>query len=315
MDTQSRKVVVIGTGSVGCSYVYALMQTGLANEIILLDRDEERLEGEVMDLSHGLPFTPPVQIRAGCYTDCRDANLVVITAGTGQKNGESRLDLVQRNAAIVRSICDQVGDQTTECIIVIVTNPVDILTYLANRHLQWPRGRIIGSGTVLDTARFRTMLSRHCQVDARNIHAYILGEHGDSEIAAWSMAHIAGMNINKYCPKCRKCDYEKTHNQLVEDVRDSAYHIIDYKGATYYGIGLSLVRITEAILRNENSVLTVSTMLEGEYGLDDICLSVPCVIGRNGITSIIESNLPQKEKNGLQASADVLRKILDQIKT
>ncbi|MBN1816225.1 MAG: L-lactate dehydrogenase [Sedimentisphaerales bacterium] len=315
MDIKPRKVVVVGAGAVGCSYVYALMQKGLADEIVLIDTNQDRLEGEVMDLSHGLPFTPPVLIKAGDYDDCRDANLVVITAGAAQQSGQSRLDLVQRNADIVFSICDPIASRTQETVIVIVTNPVDILTYLANRRLQWPRGRIIGSGTVLDTARFRTMLSRHCRVDARNVHAYILGEHGDSEIAAWSMAHIAGINISDYCPQCRRCDYEAAHDRIVEAVRDSAYHIIDYKGATYYGIGLSLVRITEAILRDENSVLTVSAMLEGEYGLTDICLSVPCVIGRNGIAAIIESDLPEKEKRGLYASAVVLREILDQIKT
>ncbi len=312
MTTKNRKVFILGAGAVGTTYAYALMHTGLAGEIVLADIDKERVKGEVMDLSHGLPFVPPVEIRSGDYEDCADADIIVITAGAKQKPGESRLELVKRNTDIIKDISGKIKDNTDETVVVMVTNPVDILTYVAIKELNWQRGMVMGSGTVLDTSRFRYMLSEHCDIDARNVHAYILGEHGDSEIAAWSMAHIAGVAMNEYCPRCGKCDSKEERAKIVEAVRDSAYHIIDYKGSTFYAIGLSLVRITGAVLRNENSVLTVSTLLQGEYGLDDICLSVPCVLGKDGINDILHSDLPENEQKGLQNSADSLKNILNQ---
>ncbi len=314
MHDYTRKVFIVGAGAVGSTYAYTLMKSGLANEIVLTDIDEERTQGEVMDLNHGLCFAPPVNIRAGDYTDCTDANLIVITAGAKQKSGQSRLELVQKNSEITRKICDQIKDNTDETVIVMVTNPVDVLTYVAQDHLDWSPGMVIGSGTVLDSARFKYMLSEHCKIDARNVHAYILGEHGDSELPAWSMCHLAGIPIKEYCPRCEGCDYEQTHSEIFQRVKDSAYHIIDYKGATYYGIGMSLMKITEAILRNENSVLTVSTMLKGQYGLNDICLSVPCVIGRNGVSDVIESRLADNEQKLLEKSAQTLRKMIDELK-
>jgi L-lactate dehydrogenase len=313
MPSLQRKVVIIGAGSVGTTYAYALMQTGLANQIVITDIDEERLHGEIMDLSHGLPFVPPVSLKAGDYSDCSDADLIVLTAGAKQKPGESRLELVQKNTKIVKSICDQIRENTQQGVIVVVTNPVDILTYVAIKHLNWPKGRVIGSGTVLDTSRFKYMLSQHCNIDARNVHAYILGEHGDSEIPAWSLSHIAGVNINEYCQKCLKCNFKEQHKNIVQQVKDSAYHIIDYKGATYYAIGLSLVKISQAILRNESSVLTVSTLLEGEYGIEDICLSTPAIVGRQGVTQMIHAELPEQELKGLQNSANKLKESLAQI--
>jgi L-lactate dehydrogenase len=307
MHQDKRKVVVIGAGSVGTAYIYALLQGGLAGEIVLLDIDTKRVEGEVMDLSHGLPFIPPVKIRAGDYNDCSDASLIVVTAGAKQKQGQSRLELIRSNVEIVGLICEKIKKSGSEAVFVMVTNPVDILTFLALQRLGWPKERVIGSGTVLDSSRFKYMLSMHCGIDARNVHAYILGEHGDSEVAAWSMTHIAGIPIKDYCAICGACDNLKTYEQITVEVRNSAYHIIDYKGSTYYGIGLSLVRISEAILRNENSVLTVSTLLEGEYGLSDICLSVPCIVGSGGVSSIITAKLDPAEQRALESSADVLR--------
>lgn len=314
MEKKERKVVVIGAGSVGTTYVYALMHTGLAGEIVLIDIDQKRVKGEVMDLEHGLAFVQPVEIRSGNYTDCADANLIVVTAGAKQVPGQSRLELIQRNADIVKSICDQIKRCGSQAVLVMVTNPVDALTQVALKCLGWPRERVIGSGTVLDSARFRSMLSRHCEVDARNVHAYILGEHGDTEVAAWSMTHIAGTPIKDYCVICQRCDFEKEHKNIVHRVRDSAYHIIDYKGSTYYAIGLSLIRISEAILRNEHSILTVSLLLQGEYGIDDICLSVPCVVGKGGVGRIIAVQLPEYEQAALKASAGTLRNVLEQIK-
>ena len=308
MLQDKRKVVVIGAGSVGTAYIYALLPGGLAGEIVLLDIDEKRVEGEIMDLSHGLPFIPPVKIRPGDYNDCGDASLIVVTAGAKQKQGQSRLELIRSNAEIVGSICEKIKKSRSEAVLVMVTNPVDILTFLALQRLGWPKQRVIGSGTVLDSARFKYMLSMHCGIDARNVHAYILGEHGDSEVAAWSMTHIAGIPIKGYCVICGACDNEKTYEQITKEVRDSAYHIIDYKGSTYYGIGLSLVRISEAILRNENSVLTVSTLVEGEYEISGICLSVPCIVGSGGVSRIITAKLDPAEQLALESSADVLRK-------
>ncbi|MDY0354489.1 MAG: L-lactate dehydrogenase [Sedimentisphaerales bacterium] len=308
-----RKVVVIGAGSVGTTYIYALLQTGLASEIALIDLDAKRVEGEIMDLSHGLPFIPPVSVKAGTYDDCADAHLIVVTAGAKQTPGQPRIELIQKNAQIVRSICEQIRGSGSTAVVLMVTNPVDTLTQVAQRHLELPRGRVIGSGTVLDSARFKYMLSRHCGIDARNVHAYILGEHGDSEVPAWSMTHIAGIPIREYCEICKVCDYPRHHEEIAREVRDSAYHIIDYKGSTFYGIGLSLLRISGAILRDEHSVLTVSTLLEGEYGLKDICLSVPCIVGENGVERIIAARLPAAEQEGLERSAQILRGVLDSV--
>ena len=314
MQKQERKVVVIGAGSVGTTYIYALMHTGIAGEIVLIDLDQRKVEGEVMDLEHGLAFVPPVTIRSGDYSDCADANLIVVTAGTRQILGQSRLELVQRNAGIVKSICNEINKYDSDAVLVMVANPVDALTQVAIKWLGWPRERVIGSGTVLDSARFRSMLSRHCGVDTRNVHAYILGEHGDSEVAAWNMTHIAGVPMKDYCAICQRCDPEKGHAEIAHRVRDSAYHIIDYKGSTYYAIGLSLTRISGAILRNEHSILTVSLLLQGEYGINDVCLSVPCVVGKTGVERIITAQLSKDEQAALKASAQVLREVLDNIK-
>lgn len=314
MQKQQRKLVVIGAGSVGATYVYVLMQTGLAGEIVLVDIDQKRVEGEVMDLEHGLAFVQPVNIRAGSYSDCADANLVVITAGAKQVSGQSRLELARRNAEIIKSICGQIEKSSSNAVLLMVTNPVDVLTYVAQRQLGWPRQRIIGSGTVLDSARVRFMLSQHCGIDARNVHAYVLGEHGDSEVAAWSMTHIAGVSIRDYCSICQGCDSKKTRQDITRRVRDSAYHIIDYKGSTYYAIGLAMARISSAILRNEHSILTVSLVLQGEYGIDNVCLSVPCVVGEGGVERIITAPLSKAEQANLEASAKMLRGALDSLR-
>jgi L-lactate dehydrogenase len=313
MKRSERKVVVVGAGSVGTSYIYALLQTGLASEIALIDLDAQRVEGEVMDLSHGLPFIPPVSVKAGQYADCADARLTVVTAGAKQTPGQSRTELIQKNADIIKSISRQIQYHNPTGVVLMVTNPVDTLTQVAMRNLSLPRGKVVGSGTVLDSARFKYLLSQHCGIDARNVHAYILGEHGDSEVPAWSLTHIAGVPIREYCETCHVCDYKKHHKEIAKQVRDSAYHIIDYKGSTYYGIGLSLLRITGAILRNERSVLTVSTYLEGEYGLDDICLSVPCIVGEEGVERLVEARLETAEQEQLERSAQTLRQIFQQV--
>ena len=303
-----RKVVIIGSGMVGSTFAYALAMRGVADEIVLTDKNQKLAEANVQDLSHGMPFFPPVRITSGDQQDYADAHVIVITAGAKQEQGETRLDLLQRNAKIMERIIDDVVGQESEAVVVVVSNPVDILTQVALERSGWPRERILGSGTVLDSARFKYMMSKKCGADIRNVHAYILGEHGDSEFAAWSMTHIGGLQIDDYCPICGKCaDYTKVRKEIEERVRRSAYHIIEYKGATYYAVGLALVRIVEAILRNEHSVLTVSTLLQGEYGLEDVCLSVPCMLGKNGIELILEGTLAENEREALSNSGNVLK--------
>jgi len=311
---QSRKVVVVGAGAVGATYCYALAQSGLADEIVLTDKNEDLMKGQVLDLGHGQTFFPTVAIRSGTIEDCSDAQVVVITAGAAQKPGETRLELIKKNAAITGSIAEEIAKSGCKGVMIIVSNPVDVLTYVALKRSGWDKGRVIGSGTVLDSSRFRHLLSKHCGVDVHNVHAYILGEHGDSEFAAWSMTNIAGINIDDYCPICNQCDDWKHLKQMIEQqVRDSAYHIINYKGSTQFAVGLALVRITAAILRSESSILSVSTLVESDFGLKDVCLSVPCMVSEGGIIRIIESPLTEQELASLSRSASVLRKALDSI--
>lgn len=306
-----RKVVIVGAGSVGATYCYALAQSGLADEIVLTDKNEDLMKGQVLDLVHGQSFFPTVVIRSGTVADCTDAQVVVITAGAAQKPGETRLQLIKKNAEITGSIAEDVAKSECRGIMLVVSNPVDILTYVALKRSGWEKGRVIGSGTVLDSSRFRHLLSKHCGVDVHNVHAYILGEHGDSEFAAWSMTNIAGINIDEYCPVCIRCDDWKNQRKLIEQqVRDSAYHIINYKGSTQFAVGLALVRITGAILRSQNTILSVSTLVESHFGIKDICLSVPCVVSDSGVTRIIESPLSSEELSSLSNSAGILRKAL-----
>jgi L-lactate dehydrogenase len=309
-----RKVVIVGAGAVGSTHCYALAQSGLADQIVLMDKNEDLARGQVLDLVHGQAFFPTVSIKVGDSNDFANANVIVITAGASQKPGETRLKLLQKNAAIIKDIITEIVNQNSSGVVIIVSNPVDILTYVALKHSGWERGRIIGSGTVLDSARFRYLLSAHCRVDVHNVHAYILGEHGDSEFAAWSMTNIAGMPIEEYCPICMSCsNWDSERKRIEQEVRDSAYHIIGYKGATYFAVGLALVRIIGAILRGQRSVLTVSTLLNGEFGLKDVCLSVPCIVSHKGVRKIIESNLNEKELTSLSQSADILKAALNKL--
>lgn len=305
----SRKVVVVGAGAVGSTYCYALAQSGIANEIVLIDTNEKLAQGQVLDLVHGQPYFPAVSINVGKPADYADAQLIVITAGTAQKPGETRLDLLQRNATILRAIMADISAARSSAVILITTNPVDVMTYTAILYAgKGSKKRIIGSGTVLDSSRFRYLLSDLCSVDIHNVHAYILGEHGDSEFAAWSLTHIAGMPFDQYCPLCGVCsDWSAEKDSIEQAVRDSAYHIIDYKGATNWAIGLAMTRITRAILRDEHSVLTVSTLLNGEFGLEDVCLSVPCIVSSHGIEKVIAGQLTEGEMESLKKSASILK--------
>jgi L-lactate dehydrogenase len=313
---KSRKVVIVGAGAVGTSFAYALAQKGLADEISLLDANHNLAQGQVLDLAHGLPYYPPVQIHVGQKQDYAEASIIVITAGAKQSPGETRLNLLQKNAAMIESIVDDIVKENSQAIILVATNPVDILTYVALKRSGWPKGRVIGSGTVLDSARFRYLISQYCNVDVGNVHAYILGEHGDSEFAAWSMTNVAGVPIDKYGSTFgNPDDWPAQRERIAREVKESAYHIINYKGATYYGIGMALVRIAGAILQDQRSVLTVSTFLDGEYGVRDVCLGIPTIIGQAGATKIIEAPLMTQEQEALEKSAHTLQKALQDLQT
>lgn len=308
------KVVIIGAGYVGASCAYAMMLGGTAGELVLIDIDRERLEGEVLDLSHGLPFVPPVRIKAGDYSDCRDAGLVVITAGAAQRPGETRLDLIQRNVEIFKNIIPQITAYNTECILLIVTNPVDVLTYVAWKLSGFPAKRVIGSGTVLDSARFRYLLGEHCHVAPASVHAYVIGEHGDSEVCAFSATHIAGMSMEEMCAQCINGSMEVCQADLSTAVRTAAYEIIEGKGATYYAVALAVRRIAEAVLRDESIVLSVSSLMQGEYGYEDVYLSLPCIVDETGISKVLTPSLSEGEIEGLTRSVGVLKEAITSVK-
>jgi L-lactate dehydrogenase len=306
--------VIVGAGAVGSTFAYALAQSGLADEIVLLDANHELAMGQVLDLAHGQAFFPSVQIREAQAADYADARLIVITAGAKQRSGESRLELLQRNARIICDIIDDIVRQESTAVVLIVSNPVDILTYVAHERSGWRRGRIIGSGTVLDSARFRHFLSQHCGVDVHNVHAYMMGEHGDSEFAAWSMTNVAGMPIEQFCRLCLKCDdWRAARRKIADDVKHSAYHIIEYKGATWFAVGLALTQIAAPILRNQHGVLTVSSVLEGEYGLSGVSLGVPSIISRSGVERVLQADLSRDEQSALEKSAGVLREMIEKL--
>ncbi|WP_332696029.1 L-lactate dehydrogenase [Halalkalibacter lacteus] len=307
MNGKVNRVVLIGTGAVGCSYAYSLINQGVIEELVLIDVNELRAEGEAMDLNHGLPFAPSaMKVWSGTYKDCQQADLVVITAGLAQKPGETRLDLVAKNTVIFKEIVTNVMSNGFDGIFLVATNPVDIMTYVTWKTSGLPKERVIGSGTTLDSARLRYMLGDYFEIDARNIHAYIIGEHGDTELPVWSHTTIGVEKLNTIIDKN---DHYNTGDleKIFENVRDAAYHIIDRKGATFYGIGMSLVRITRAILQNENSILPVSVYLEGEYGHSDVYIGAPAILNRNGIRQIVEIELNENEKKQFDHSVEILR--------
>jgi len=317
MRTSKPKVSIIGAGNVGSSFAFALMIRGIAREIVIIDNNEKKAAGECMDLNHGLSFSHPAAISSQGYEGCVDSDIVVITAGAKQKPGQTRTDLVQTNADIFKQIIPEVMKHAKEAIILVVTNPVDILTYVTLKISGLPTNRVIGSGTALDTSRFRYLISEHCKVDPRNVHAYIIGEHGDTELPVWSNASIGGMRIEKYCPTCKNfgnCDHEKELERLFDEVKDAAYKIIEAKGATYYAVALALVRITEVILRDENSVLPVSTLINDYYGISDVCLSLPSIVNRSGVEQVLKIELSAKEQAQLKHSAETLKGIMKGIK-
>lgn len=306
-----RKVAVIGCGFVGSASAFSLMNSGLFSEIVLIDADKDKAEGEAMDISHGIPFARQMKIYAGDYDDIIDASIIIITAGANQKPGETRLDLVRKNAQIFKSIIPEIAKRDYKGILLIVANPVDILTRVALELSGFEENRVIGSGTVLDTARLKTELGQHLQVDSKSVHAFIIGEHGDSEIAAWSSANVSGIALDTFCEMRGHYAHKEATEEIANRVKNSAYEIIKKKHATYYGIAMAVKRICEAIIRDEKSILPVSSMLHGEYGLEGVVLSSPAIVGKNGIETRVPVSLNEEETKALQTSAETLQKIMD----
>lgn len=308
-----RKVAVVGCGFVGAATAFALMQSGLFSELVLIDSDKEKAEGEALDISHGMPFAKPMDIYAGDYDDITDANLVIVTAGAGQKPGETRLDLVKNNVAIFKKIIPEISKRNFGGILLIVANPVDILTYAAVKISGLPESRVFGSGTVLDTARLKYILGEHLGVDSRSVHAFILGEHGDSEIAAWSSVNVSGVPLDDFCEMRGHHDHQKGMHDIAEGVKNSAYEIIKKKKATYYGIAMSVRRICEAIILNQKSILPVSHMQHGAFGIDDVAISMPAIIGKDGIEAEVPIRLNETEQAALVKSSNALKAVIESI--
>ena len=309
------KITVIGAGNVGATIVYTMVLSGLVSEIVLIDINKDKAEGDAMDMNHGLCFVSPVRVIAGDYCDIKGSDMVIITAGANQREGEKRTDLLKRNAGIFKDIVDHVLKYChDDTILMVVTNPVDILTYITYKLSGFSKQNVIGSGTVLDTARLKYLLGEHTNVDVRNVHTYIIGEHGDSEVAAWSVTNVAGMGIEQYCTSCGCCNsLDMCKETFYNRTRNAAYEIIDKKGATYYAIALAVRRIVESIIGNENSILTVSSLFEGEYGISDVCLSVPTIVGSEGAERILEIDFSEQELLGLRESAGKLKQLAKEI--
>ena len=307
-----RKAAIIGCGFVGASSAFALMQSGLFSELVLIDAQQARAEGEALDISHGLPFARPMDIHAGSYAEIADAAVIIVTAGAAQKPGETRLDLVKKNVAIFRSIMEQIRSLDCQGVLLVVANPVDILTHTAICLSGMPENRVMGSGTVLDTARLKYLLGEHLQVDSRSVHAFIIGEHGDSEIAVWSSANVSGVPLHDFCEMRGHFRHEEPMHRIAESVKNSAYEIIARKQATYYGVAMAVKRICEAVIRDEKSVLPVSGMLHGQFGIEGVTLSMPAIVGKNGREGFVPIQLSDAEQNALRQSAAGLKRIADQ---
>jgi len=310
-EVNLRKVAMIGCGFVGSASCFALMQTGLFTEMVLIDVDKNKAEGEALDMSHGLPFRKPMKIYAGTYDDITDAAIIIVTAGANQKPGETRLDLVKKNVKIHRGINAEFKKRKIGGILLIVANPVDILTSVAQKLSGLPPERVFGSGTVLDTARFKYLLGEHLSVDSRSVHAFIIGEHGDSEIAVWSSANVSGINIHQFCEMRGHFAHEEAMIRIGDEVKNSAYKIIEKKHATYYGIAMAVRRICECIIRNEKSILSVSSNMTGQFGISGVCLSMPAIVSAKGVETLVPISLDEKEKAKLVESANTLKKVLD----
>ena len=307
----NRKAAIIGCGFVGSASAFSLMQSGLFSELVLIDANREKAEGEALDIAHGIPFARQMKIYAGDYDDIMDSTVIIVTAGANQKPEETRLDLVHKNVNIFKSIIPEVAKRDYQGILLIVANPVDILTYTALKLSGMPENRVIGSGTVLDTARLKYRLGEHLSVDSRSVHAFIVGEHGDSEIAVFSSANVSGIPLNRFCEMRGHFEHEAATRRIAEEVKNSAYEIIAKKHATYYGIAMSVKRICEAIVRDEKSILPVSSMMHGEYGISDVALSMPAIVGKDGVETRVPISISEEEEAKLKESADTLKKVIE----
>lgn len=308
-----RKCAIIGCGNVGATTAYTLMLDRLYSEIVLIDINQKKAAGEAADLNHGLPFISPMNIYAGEYADLSDASMIIITAGANQKPGQTRTDLVRANVRVFRSIVSSIIKHNRDAILLVVTNPVDILTYATLKFSGYPPERVIGSGTVLDTARLKYLAGQYLGVDSRNIHTFIIGEHGDSELAIWSSATVSGIPLMDFCENsCMNCGLG-TLREIYENVKNSAYEIIEAKGATYYAIAESVRRIVAAVVRDENTILPVSSLLTGQYGLDELCIGIPSIVGRSGVKRVLTIPLDDTESSQLAESAAKLRDIIHEI--
>jgi L-lactate dehydrogenase len=303
------RVAIVGVGNVGATFAFSLLNSGLATEIVLIDANTARAEGEAMDLNHAVPLSQSTRIWAGSMADTAGALLTVITAGSAQKPGETRLDLAGRNVNILRTLIHDVAKNNPDGILLIAANPVDILTYAAIKISGFPPNQVFGSGTILDTARFRYLLSQHFGVDPRSVHGYIIGEHGDSEVPVWSLANIAGMRLPVFCQQNNLTCQDQVLDDIFQQTRDAAYQIIQRKGATYYAIAVGLTKIAEAIIRDQNTVLSVSSLINDYYGIQDVCFSLPSVVDRGGVERILRLELSDRELEGLQKSAVVLKEM------
>ncbi|MCH5268638.1 MAG: L-lactate dehydrogenase [Lachnospiraceae bacterium] len=305
------KCGIIGCGFVGTSIAFSLLQSGLFQEIVLLDVNNDKAQGEAMDLSHGLSFSDPMDIYAGDYCDLEDTGIIIITAGAGQKPGETRLDLVHKNVEIFKKIIPQITKYNKEAILLVVSNPVDILTYVTLQLSGYPEHRVIGSGTVLDSGRLKYMIGKQLAIDPRSVHSFVIGEHGDSELVAWSCTNISGVPFETMCHlRSNRSPEPNYRDDLEEDVKQSAYEIIEKKGFTCYGVAIAVKRICEGIVGDEHCILSVSSILHGEYGMDEICIGVPTVLGATGVEDIITLDLSEDEQKDLQESVTELKEVI-----
>lgn len=316
MIRKGRKIAILGAGNVGATIAYTLTTAGLASEIVLIDIAFDKARGEAMDIIQGTPFCAPVDIYAGDYASAADSDIVIITAGAGRKPGQTRIDLAQGNINIINSIMPEVVKRAPDAIYIVVSNPVDILTYHISKNFGLRERQVIGSGTMLDSARLRAILAAHVDLSPNNVHGYVFGEHGDTSMVPWSLTNIAGMNMDEYCDSaCLHADRcgKKELENIVNDVRTAGGKVIQFKGATYYAVALAVKRIVECIAQDANSVLTVSSMINGRYGISDVCLSLPFVIGANGIEREITPPLTDEEIEKLRASADALKAVITSV--
>lgn len=308
-----QKCAIIGCGFVGTTCAFSLLQSGLFSEMVLIDYDHDKAVGEAMDLNHGLPFAAPMKVYAGDYSDLFDCYLIIIAAGGGQKPNQTRIDLVRQNAEIMKSIIPQITAHNTEAVLLIVSNPVDILTYVAMKTSGFPSNRVIGSGTVLDTARLKYLLGKHLGVDSRSVHAFIIGEHGDSELPVWSSANVSGIDLDGFCDSVsRNCSMHEL-DDIYAEVKNSAYQIIEKKGATYYAIAMAVAKIAECIVKNQHSVMPVTCLVDNHYGISDVCMGIPAIVGSGGVEKVLDIPLNKNEQASLERSAALLKEVIAQL--